>query len=517
VQDHATYASKDDAKSDRAPPLLARIETAWRSLRRFHSGIGWRLVGRVLLVSAAITLLLTLIQLYLDYRRDIGTIDLRMAEIDSGYRRSLGDGLWRLDARQLQLQAEGILHLPDIRYVEVREVTDHAAPFVVTAGTRQANAPMRREFKIFYTVRGAEQLLGILAVEATFDRIYRRLLDTAAVIMVSQGIQTFVVSFFILLIVHRLITRHLAAMAMLLKGHDFHRAWPSLRLERQPPRRADELDHLVGAFNDMCSSLRTAVDGLRESERQLAHANRVATMGQLSASIVHEVSQPIAAVVINSHVALLSQDAKPPNTDAVRRALEGIVRDGQRAAEILDRIRALIKKAPARKDAFDLNEAIREVVRLTHGEATKHRVLVRTQLADDLPPVEGDRVQLQQVVLNLIVNAIDAMSSTDEGLRELRIGTGKGEADGVLVAVRDSGPGLPPASLDRLFEPFYTTKSSGLGMGLSICRSIIEAHGGRLWAGPNVPKGAAFQFTVPINTSHLGREADRVDRSPSPA
>jgi PAS domain S-box-containing protein len=240
-----------------------------------------------------------------------------------------------------------------------------------------------------------------------------------------------------------------------------------------------------------------ATEALREVQVALAHANRVGTMGQFTASIAHEVSQPIAASATNAHAALRWLSAQRPDLDEVRQALGRIVENGDRAGEVIGRIRALIKKAPPRKDCVAINEAILEVVALTHGEATKNGVSVRTQLADGLPPIEGDRVQLQQVILNLIINAMEAMSGTDKAPRELLISTGRAEPHGVLVAVRDSGPGLTPAALERLFEAFHTTKPDGLGLGLSICRSIIDSHGGRLWASANLPRGAIFQFVVP--------------------
>jgi PAS domain S-box-containing protein len=242
----------------------------------------------------------------------------------------------------------------------------------------------------------------------------------------------------------------------------------------------------------------------RESERQyremqmdLAHANRVATMGRLTASIAHEVNQPIAATMTNAQAALRFLDAPTMDLDEVRQILNDIVKDGNRAGEVIGRIRDLVKKAPPRRDRLEINGAIREVIELTRGETTKNGVSVHTELADCLPLVQGDRVQLQQVILNLIVNAIEAVSGLSEGPRELLISTGKVEPGGVLVTVRDSGPGLAPATLEHLFDSFYTTKPSGLGLGLSICRSIVEAHGGRLWASANVPHGAIFQFTVP--------------------
>ena len=236
----------------------------------------------------------------------------------------------------------------------------------------------------------------------------------------------------------------------------------------------------------------------REVQMELAHANRVATIGQLSASIAHEVNQPIAAAIINADIAMRWLSAQPPDLEEVREALGFIVKSCNRASDVMTGMRALIKKAPPRKDGLEINEVILEVIALTRGETVKNSVSVETHLAEHLPLIQGDRTQLQQVILNLIINAVEAMTGVSEGARELLITTGKTES-GVLVAMRDSGPPLAPESLDRLFEAFYTTKPGGLGMGLPICRSIIEAHDGRLWASANVPCGAIFQFTVPAH------------------
>jgi len=243
----------------------------------------------------------------------------------------------------------------------------------------------------------------------------------------------------------------------------------------------------------------------RALQTELAHANRVATMGQLTASIAHEVNQPIAATITNAKAALRWLAGAPPDLEEVCDALARIARDGDRAGEIIGRIRALAKNAPPQKDRLNINDAIREVIDLTHGEALKNDVSVRTDLADGLPPVYGDRVQLQQVMLNLTVNAIQAMADVNDGARELFISTAKAEP-GVLITVRDTGPGLPPAMLDRLFEAFQTTKPGGLGLGLSICHSIVEAHGGELTAKANAPRGAVFQFTVPVQEERLGSD-----------
>jgi PAS domain S-box-containing protein len=622
LQSEATHAGKREGEFDRRSRPPRRFATAWRAVPDLLGGIGWRLLVRVLFFSSVITLLLTMMELYLDFRRDVQAIDLRMSEIESGYGRSLGDGLWRVDARQLQLQVDGIFHLPDIGYVELREATDQAAPLVVTAGSPQANPPARRELNIFYTSNGVQQLLGILVVEATYDRIYSRLLDAAAVIMVSQAIKTFIVSLFTLFLVHRLITRHLTAIATSLGKYDLRGSQAPLRLLRRSPRPADELDRLVGAFNQMYERLQVAYADLEEreakvrrlvdaniigicifdldrhileandaflsivgysrddvvssrlsfagltppewakaderllaelvatgswrpaekdlfrkdgsrvpvlvggttfgklrhqgvafvvdlterkrAELELAHANRVATMGQLSASIAHEVSQPIAGTLMNAGIAARWLAHQPPNLEEVRKAIDRVARDGKRAADIVSRIRNFSKKTPAQIGELGINEAILEIVILTRAAMSLNGVSAKMHLSETLPRISGDRVQLQQVILNLIMNAIEAMSEVSDRSRELLISTSVVESGSVLVTVSDSGPGLSPASLARIFEAFYTTKAAGLGMGLSICRSIVQAHGGRLWATPNEPHGAVFCLILPVEEKALG-------------
>ncbi|MGF7136381.1 signal transduction histidine kinase [Paraburkholderia sp. EB58] len=237
----------------------------------------------------------------------------------------------------------------------------------------------------------------------------------------------------------------------------------------------------------------------RELQTELAHANRVATMGQLTASIAHDVKQPITAVATYASAAMRWLDARPTNLDEIRQALDGIVYEATRAGGIVSGIRDLVRKVPPRKDRVDINEAVLEVIELTRGEAAKSAVSVLTVLGDALPLVLGDRVQLQQVMLNLVINAIESMNGVSDGVRELLVSTENADCGYVLVSVRDSGPLFALDRAELLFTPFYTTKPTGLGMGLSICRSIIEAHGGQLWAGANPPCGAVFQFTLPVH------------------
>ena len=237
-------------------------------------------------------------------------------------------------------------------------------------------------------------------------------------------------------------------------------------------------------------------------QMELAHANRVATMGHLTASIAHEIKQSIGTAIACANAGLNWLGSQPPNLDEARRAFAMIVEADVRAGDVIERTRALVKKAPPRRDALAINEAILEVVALTRHEAAKNRISVQTQLTEGLPPVQGDRVQLQQVVLNLIINAVEAMSCSNEATRQLLINTDRGDKQEIRIVVQDSGPGMAPESINRVFDPFYTTKSGGLGIGLSICRSIIEAHEGRLWATAGERRGAVFVFTLPVRSDN---------------
>jgi PAS domain S-box-containing protein len=238
-----------------------------------------------------------------------------------------------------------------------------------------------------------------------------------------------------------------------------------------------------------------AEEALRKSQAELAHVTRVMTMGEMAASIAHEVNQPLAAIVANGSACLRWLGGSSPNLDEAREAARRVIRDGNRAGDVITRIRALLRKTDAAKARLDLNRTIQEVVTLTRNEATGKGVAIRMGLAADLPPVLGDRVQLQQVILNLVMNGIEAMASTD-GPGELSISSREYESDKALVSVQDNGVGLAGQDLEKIFDAFYTTKSQGMGMGLAISRSIVEDHGGRLWAAPNPGGGATFQFTL---------------------
>jgi PAS domain S-box-containing protein len=246
-----------------------------------------------------------------------------------------------------------------------------------------------------------------------------------------------------------------------------------------------ELKHVEGA--------------LRDTQANLAHIMRITTLGELAASIAHEVNQPLAAVVANAEATLRWLGRATPDLEAARRSVEWIINDGNRASEVIRRVRALATKTNPEKVTLDINDVVRETIPLVQRELVGHQVSLRMELAAALPMIMGDRVQLQQVIINLVMNGIEAMQSVIDRPREMEIRSSQDETQQVLVRVTDCGVGIQAGDADRLFKAFFTTKSSGMGMGLSICRSIIEGHGGKLWATANAPHGATFQFTLPAN------------------
>ena len=247
-----------------------------------------------------------------------------------------------------------------------------------------------------------------------------------------------------------------------------------------------------------------------ELDMTLAHADRVAALGQMSASIVHEINQPVAAVVSSAQAALRFLECPNPNLAEVRQALTRIARLGNRIAEVVGRTRALVQTVAPRKSEFEISEAVREIISLSQEELDKNDVSLHTRFAQGLPLLRADRVLLQQVIRNLITNAVEAMSAVPACTRELRISTGQTNTGDILVAVQDSGPGLEAQNPECVFDAFYTTKPYGLGIGLTICRAIIEAHEGRLWASLSEPHGATFQFTLPVRTGEAGPQCDRI-------
>lgn len=260
-------------------------------------------------------------------------------------------------------------------------------------------------------------------------------------------------------------------------------------------RQAEE--QLRQARDELEMRVQERTEDLQRVQTELAHVTRVMTLGELTASIAHEVNQPLAAIVTNGNATLRWLGGAKPNFAEARQAVERIIKDSYRASAVISRIRTLVKKSPPRSDLVDLNEVIVEVLGLAQNEARRNRVSLKRQLNQDLPQVRGDRVQLQQVILNLIINGLEAIGKSKNGTRELSVSSNPDETGGAVIAVSDSGEGLDPANLDRVFDAFFTTKPDGMGMGLAITRTIIESHGGRVWASANQPHGAVFQFSLP--------------------
>jgi C4-dicarboxylate-specific signal transduction histidine kinase len=271
---------------------------------------------------------------------------------------------------------------------------------------------------------------------------------------------------------------------------DLTRANEELMLEIAERRRVE------AELRESITEQKHAEEALRQAQADLAHVNRVTTMGELTASLAHEVNQPIAAAGTDANTCLRWLTRDQPDLEEASAAASRVVKDATRAAEIISRIRLLFKKDNSQRELVDVNEAIREMIVLLRSEATRYSISFRTDLATDLPQITADRVQLQQVLMNLMINGIDAMKEVD-GMRQLSINSRRLENEHLQISVSDTGVGLPPQKADQIFNAFVTTKPNGTGMGLSISRSIVQAHGGRLWAGDNPPRGASFRFTLP--------------------
>jgi PAS domain S-box-containing protein len=274
---------------------------------------------------------------------------------------------------------------------------------------------------------------------------------------------------------------------------------------------SDKSGKVVGASTvarDITAS-RQAEAELQRVRMELARVARVTTLGELTAAIAHEVNQPLTGLISSGNACLWWLAGDTPNLEAARRSIQRMIDDGNRACAIIGRIRDMVSKSPPRRDALNINDTIMEVLALLRIELSRNDISPRVELSNDLPLVSGDRIQLQQVILNLIMNAIEAMSEIGETQRKLLVASAKDGSDGVLVTIEDSGPGLDGESVDHLFEAFFTTKARGMGMGLAVSQTILQAHGGRMWATPNASQGATFQFTLPAYEERAGMTAAR--------
>ena len=607
-----------------------------------------RLLINVLLFSACVTLILTVVQLYLEYRNEVSALELRLDQISKTNLDSLAERLWALDENQLRLQLTGILRLPDMRAVEVLEAGSAGDPLVIRLGERSASSTVTREYPLLYNVQGQNTRIGTLYVQATLADLRRRLFHTGWTIFLNQAAETFLVSLFIIYIFHKLVTRHLFAIADFAASYRINDPPPPLRLRRSSRQHEDELQRVATAFNVLSDNLQVAYrslheineqltrdvaarrqtetvlrerearirrlidadiigiflwdtegpifeandafllmvgydredlvsgrlrwtdltppewrerdaqlvtelkmtgrlqpiereyirkDGtrvpvlvgsasfeestnqgvafvldlterkraetererLRQLEAHLAHINRVTTLGELAASLSHELKQPIAAAITNAKACSRWLMRDKPDVQKACEAAGRMVEVGKRAAEIIDRVRSLYKRgAPPERELVDVYEVVGEMLKLLRSEANGYRISIHTDLAAALPTVSADRVQLQQVFMNLMLNGIEAMKDTGG---ELTIKLEVHQDGYMLISISDTGVGLPVENADQIFSAFFTTKPTGSGMGLAISRSIVESHGGRLWASTNDRRGAIFYFTLPTQTT----------------
>jgi signal transduction histidine kinase len=637
-------------------------------------GIGVRLLIGVLIFSSVITLIMTAVQLYLDYRYDVDQIERRLNEIGEGYPDIIGESLWHLDREQLRIEVESILKLPDVQAVTVRE-TGTAHPLVIMARRRQSMPVITRELPINRVVEGKLKQIGTLYIEAALTDVYRRLMGEALVILVSQGAKTFLVSLFILLIFSRLVTRHLATIAQFMRHYDFHRPAAALALKRRPPAAPDELDQVVMSFNDLCTDLQVAYrnqqaanealkqdvamrirneDALREAEQRyrelfhhmpmalmqmhgdfdifpalheagvtdlnayfdahpdvlrrlksaiaidevnaravemfrardaaqligpsgrlwsespgtlrrafesryhgearfdeemkvvtldgrvidvlctlsrpvpigsrtptllgliditdrvrvreklqqletdLAHAGRISLLGELMASIAHEINQPLGAVAASAQAMENWLNRPEPPLQEVRELAALTLASARRASDIIVRTRAMAAKSKPRRELIRLDEVVDESLLLLSHEIQTRGVEIWHRPAFSAPRIMADRTQLQQVIVNLTVNAMQALAPQGAGHGKILLTVAAPAAGTVSCTIEDNGPGIREDNLTLLFNRFFTTSEGGMGLGLAICRTIIEAHGGRIVAdNESTLGGARLRFSLP--------------------
>lgn len=501
--------------------------TDGRAFRPLRRGIAWRLLAFILLFSTIVTLLATAAQLYVDYRRDVDAIERRLNEIEISYLGSLAGSLWRVDVDQVSLQLQGMLRLPDMQSLEVRETMETvASPVIVRVGQRAApgQAVIAREFPIIYSDRGQKRNIGVLYAEATLSEVYGRLTRTAVTILVSQGIKTFLVSLFTLYIVHRLVTRHLISIARYVGNYDIHAPAPALRLDRHAPRNEDELDRMVAAFNAMCVTLERAYDDLRTANNELerdivARKEAEQEIIRLNAQLEQRVKQrTVELEAANNELASfsysVSHDLRAPlrRIDGFGRILQEECGESlnDRARHCLDRI------SSGTREMAEMIDSFLRLSRSTRGELTIETVdlsAMASSLAEHLAErdaarlvemtiqpglvVEGDRRLLNAALTNLLENAW----KYTRDVAQAAVTFGTQEIDGrTAYFVRDNGAGFDMAFADRLFMPFSRLHKvedfEGTGIGLATVQRIIARHGGRVWGEGHPGQGAVFFFTL---------------------
>ncbi|WP_213776667.1 ATP-binding protein [Caballeronia sp. dw_276] len=480
----------------------------WDSVDRHRSSVVLRLLATVFLFSCMVTLTLTALQLYRDYDRGMALIESRLAEINESYRGSLGEALWRLDRPQLELQLDGILHLPDIRIAEVTEIIASDTSMVVAAGERTLGPVIVRSFPVVYRIQGHEEMIGTLKVEATLANLYRELYKTALVILLSQAANTFLVSLFTFYIFSRLVTRHLAAVARRVERYDFRQAPQAFALQRKPPRHPDELERVVASFDAMSARLYRAYIDEREAAegREARHAAEAANRAksEFIANMSHELRTPLNGIL--GYAQVLSRD--PSLNERQRDGLGVIQRSGEHLLalinDVLDIARIEAGKVPFDIVAVPLAGLLNDIREIIGVKAEQKDLVFVCNAARDTPEaVRADERRLRQVLLNLLANAV---KFTDHGSVSLRVAT---LVDGrVRFTVEDTGIGIGEAQRELIFEPFEQTgdeqrQRGGAGLGLGISRQLMRAMGSEIFVESRKGEGSTFWFELDAATPDL--------------
>jgi C4-dicarboxylate-specific signal transduction histidine kinase len=403
--------------------------------------------------------------------------------------------LWNFDKPALNATLLALTQSGSIIRAEVHDSQSQIAE--VSRADRSAKSDAEWEIPIM----GPDDVtqIGTLKLSESYADVRDLFVKNLGAVIISELIKIGGLAALLLIVIYRLIARHLQTLAHEVSSLKPGSAFTPIRLQRKIIWH-DELDTLVESINRFRSEGAEAEDALWTTRSELARVTQLTTMGQMAASIAHEITQPLAAIVANSSAGLRWLGREPPHVDEARAALNDIVADGHRASDVIASIRTMFKKDSHERTLVDLNELIRDVLAIVDADLRTQRVSVSTELRDGLPQVLADRVQIQQVFLNLILNAAEAMASVTDRTRLLQIKSDIHDTSGTLVTVEDSGTGISVKDRDRIFDSFFTTKSTGMGMGLSICRSIIESHDGRLWASANNPYGTIFHVALPGGT-----------------
>jgi C4-dicarboxylate-specific signal transduction histidine kinase len=405
---------------------------------------------------------------------------------------AISNGLWNFDMAALNATLLGLTESGSVIRAEVRDAHRQVAEI------ERADKATKPESAWEVPIMGpdASKQIGTLKIYESYDEVRHLFARNIVTELVAELTKIAGLAALLFIIIYSLITRHLQALAREVSSLKPGNTFTHIMLQRSNHQH-DELDTLVDSINRFRSERDEAEARAAATQLELGRVARLTTMGEMGASIAHEMNQPLAAIVTNGSAGLRWLKRQTPDLGEVERALERIVSDGNRASQIIGSIRAMVKKKDPNKVPLDLNDLSREVITLLQGEFKSHRVVIETELTPGLPLVLADRVQLQQVVLNLIMNGIEAMASVTDRIRLLRVKTKGDGLHGVLLRVEDSGTGIDLEKRDRVFDPFFTTKPEGMGMGLSICRSIIEAYGGRLWASGGLHYGTVFHVALP--------------------